>query len=62
MVNEDYEYRGMTAAWDLLRGDYSSWPDRAFCSPVRNDERGLEPTPVTGESPGDAHIRWQTRR
>ncbi len=27
----DYEYRGMTAsAWDLLRGDYSTWPDRPF--------------------------------
>lgn len=26
-----YEYRGMLAsAWDLLRGDTSSWPDRAF--------------------------------
>jgi len=26
-----YEYRGMMAqAWDLLRGDYSSWPDRPF--------------------------------
>jgi ubiquinone/menaquinone biosynthesis C-methylase UbiE len=28
---EDYEYRGMMArAWDLLRGDYSQWPDRPF--------------------------------
>lgn len=28
---EDYEYRGMLAeAWDLLRGDYSAWPDRPF--------------------------------
>jgi SAM-dependent methyltransferase len=26
-----YEYRGLKAqAWDLLRGDYSSWPDRPF--------------------------------
>jgi len=30
-VSQDYEYRGMiAAAWDLLRGDYSAWPDRAF--------------------------------
>ncbi len=28
---QDYEYRGpMAAYWDLLRGDTSSWPDRAF--------------------------------
>jgi SAM-dependent methyltransferase len=28
---EDYEYRGLMAqAWDLLRGDTSGWPDRAF--------------------------------
>ncbi len=27
----DYEYRGLMAqAWDLLRGDYSNWPDRPF--------------------------------
>jgi ubiquinone/menaquinone biosynthesis C-methylase UbiE len=27
----DYEYRGMVASvWDLLRGDYSAWPDRPF--------------------------------
>src|SRR5689334_2637742 len=27
----EYEYRGMKAAyWDLLRGDTSAWPDRAF--------------------------------
>lgn len=27
----DYEYRGMIAStWDLLRGDYSTWPDRPF--------------------------------
>jgi ubiquinone/menaquinone biosynthesis C-methylase UbiE len=26
-----YEYRGLKAqAWDLLRGDYSTWPDRPF--------------------------------
>lgn len=27
----DYEYTGLVAeAWDLLRGDTSAWPDRAF--------------------------------
>ena len=27
----DYEYRGLVAqAWDLLRGDYSAWPDRTI--------------------------------
>ncbi len=27
----EYEYRGLMAeAWDLLRGDTSNWPDRAF--------------------------------
>ncbi|MEX0683743.1 MAG: class I SAM-dependent methyltransferase [Dehalococcoidia bacterium] len=31
MADDDYEYRGMLAsAWDLLRGDTSQWPDRAF--------------------------------
>jgi SAM-dependent methyltransferase len=30
-VTDDYEYRGLIAqAWDLLRGDYSTWPDRLF--------------------------------
>ena len=30
-MTEDYEYRGMLAqAWDLLRGDTSTWPDRPF--------------------------------
>jgi len=30
-MSHDYEYRGMLAsAWDLLRGDTSQWPDRAF--------------------------------
>jgi len=30
-MNRDYEYRGLMAqAWDLLRGDYSTWPDRPF--------------------------------
>ena len=29
--NDDYEYRGLMAeAWDLLRGDTSTWPDRSF--------------------------------
>jgi ubiquinone/menaquinone biosynthesis C-methylase UbiE len=28
---QDYEYRGLIASsWDLLRGDTSQWPDRAF--------------------------------
>ena len=31
MDPESYEYRGMIAsAWDLLRGDTSTWPDRFF--------------------------------
>ncbi len=30
-MTRDYEYRGqMAQAWDLLRGDYSTWPDRPF--------------------------------
>lgn len=30
-MTEDYEYRGLMAqAWDVLRGDYSAWPDRPF--------------------------------
>jgi SAM-dependent methyltransferase len=30
-ASPDYEYRGLIAAsWDLLRGDYSAWPDRPF--------------------------------
>ena len=30
-MSGDYEYRGLIAAsWDLLRGDYSTWPDRPF--------------------------------
>jgi SAM-dependent methyltransferase len=30
-VTGDYEYRGLVArTWDLLRGDTSTWPDRAF--------------------------------
>ena len=28
-MTDDYEYRGLMArGWDLLRGDYSTWPDR----------------------------------
>ncbi|MDP9237463.1 MAG: class I SAM-dependent methyltransferase [Chloroflexota bacterium] len=31
MGEAPYEYRGLKAqAWDLLRGDYSTWPDRWF--------------------------------
>lgn len=31
MDADDYEYRGLMAqAWDVLRGDTSDWPDRAF--------------------------------
>ena len=31
MVAPDYEYNGLMAqAWDVLRGDTSQWPDRAF--------------------------------
>jgi SAM-dependent methyltransferase len=30
-LSDDYEYRGLMAqAWDLLRGDTSTWPDRPF--------------------------------
>jgi SAM-dependent methyltransferase len=30
-MTTDYEYRGLVAqAWDLLRGDTTDWPDRAF--------------------------------
>jgi len=36
-----YEYRGMMAqAWDLLRGDYSTWPDRAFFRTVIERQDG----------------------
>lgn len=31
MTTSAYEYRDLKAqAWDLLRGDYSNWPDRPF--------------------------------
>jgi SAM-dependent methyltransferase len=30
-MTDEYEYRGLVAqSWDLLRGDTSAWPDRAF--------------------------------
>ncbi len=41
----DYEYRGLMAqAWDLLRGDYSNWPDRPFYRAIiqRQAEATLE--------------------
>ena len=41
-MTEDYEYRGLCAqSWDLLRGDTSEWPDRAFYRAII--ERGGEP-------------------
>ena len=37
----DYEYRGLMAeAWDLLRGDTSAWPDRAWFRTVIECQRG----------------------
>jgi SAM-dependent methyltransferase len=37
----DYEYRGMMAqAWDLLRGDTSTWPDRPFWRAVIERQGG----------------------
>jgi SAM-dependent methyltransferase len=45
MPARDYEYRGMMAsAWDLLRGDYSNWPDRPFYREViaRSGEPALD--------------------
>jgi SAM-dependent methyltransferase len=37
----EYEYRGMMAkAWDLLRGDYSTWPDRPFWRAVIERQGG----------------------
>ena len=36
-----YEYRGLVAeAWDLLRGDTSAWPDRAFYRTIIELGRG----------------------
>ena len=37
----DYEYRGLMAqAWDLLRGDYSAWPDRPFYRAIIERQAG----------------------
>jgi SAM-dependent methyltransferase len=37
----DYEYRGLMAeAWDLLRGDTSAWPDRAWFRTVIECQHG----------------------
>ena len=44
-MSGDYEYRGLVAgAWDLLRGDTSNWPDRAFYRALiaRNGEPALD--------------------
>ena len=39
MNTEDYEYRGLIASsWDLLRGDTSDWPDRAFYREIILDD------------------------
>jgi SAM-dependent methyltransferase len=38
-TNEDYEYRDLIASsWDLLRGDTSDWPDRAFYRDIILDD------------------------
>jgi SAM-dependent methyltransferase len=40
-MTQDYEYRGLVArAWDLLRGDTSAWPDRAFYRALIEQGRG----------------------
>ncbi len=40
-MSEDYEYRGLMAqAWDLLRGDYSAWPDRPFYRAIIEQRAG----------------------
>jgi SAM-dependent methyltransferase len=40
-MSTDYEYRGLMAqAWDLLRGDTSTWPDRAFYRTIIELGRG----------------------
>jgi len=37
--SDDYEYRGLIASsWDLLRGDTSDWPDRAFYREIILDD------------------------
>lgn len=39
MIQQDYEYKGLIAAsWDLLRGDTSQWPDRAFYKEIIGEE------------------------
>jgi SAM-dependent methyltransferase len=38
---KEYEYRGLVAqAWDLLRGDYSTWPDRPFYRSIIEGQGG----------------------
>ena len=40
-MTEDYEYRGLVAqAWDLLRGDYSTWPDRPLYREIIEHQGG----------------------
>ena len=40
-AQRSYEYRGLIAkAWDLLRGDTSEWPDRAFYRAIIEREGG----------------------
>ncbi len=37
----DYEYTGLMAqAWDLLRGDTSTWPDRPFYRAIIQRQNG----------------------
>ncbi len=41
-MTEDYEYRGLIAkAWDLLRGDTSTWPDRRYYRAIIERQGGL---------------------
>jgi len=40
-MTDAYEYRGLIAeAWDLLRGDYSAWPDRPFYRAIIESQAG----------------------
>ncbi len=40
-MTDDYEYRGLIArAWDLLRGDYASWPDRPYYRAIIESQGG----------------------
>src|SRR5260221_728626 len=40
-LSDSYEYRGLHAqSWDLLRGDTSTWPDRAFYRTIIELGRG----------------------